>query len=192
MAKLGKSILTPIILVVLIMLALFVILKIYVIDEYEKGITILEQEITELERKVKEAEAFEQEKPKYEEEYRKLISDLENQKKILPKEKETDALVRRLEKLAMDSNAIKIEEFRPQGIVDHDFYYEWPISISCRAGYNSLGLFFEEIANFERIFNVYNLTLESLEIGTDTQPTISARFTASTFVYTGDDTERIN
>jgi len=45
MAKLGKSILTPIILVVLIMLALFVILKIYVIDEYGKlvGVSSLRQ-----------------------------------------------------------------------------------------------------------------------------------------------------
>ncbi|MBN2429962.1 MAG: type 4a pilus biogenesis protein PilO [Acidobacteria bacterium] len=191
MASLTKSIFVPILLVVLIMLGLFLIMKIYVIDDYEDQITRLDREIADLDMKVKQAEAFEQEKPKYEEEYKKLMSDLETQKKILPKEKETDALVRRLEKLAKDSNAIKIEVFRPQSIIDHGFYYEWPISISCKAGYNSLGLFFEEIANFERIFNVYNLTLESLKSGTEVQPTVTASFTASTFVYTGDETEKI-
>jgi Tfp pilus assembly protein PilO len=163
----------------------------YVIDGYEQRITILEREIGDLERKVKEAEAFEQERPRYEEEYYKLKSELTAQKKILPKEKETQALVRRLERLAMDSNAISIHEFRPQAPINHDFYYEWPIYISCEAGYNSLGMFFEEIANFERIFNVYNVTLESLNSGTDVNPTLTAKFTASTFVYTGDDTESI-
>ncbi len=196
MAKLGeKSGETPliyqIILVVLILGLLFFALKNFVIDDMHSQIEALDAEIAKLDLQIKRAQAYEQKRAQYKQIYEARLKELDTKKAILPKERETDELVRRLERLAKDAQDISITMFRPQNTIDHDFYYEWPIAINCEAGFNSLGMFFQQIANFERIFNVYNLKMESLHAGSDAKPTIKAAFTASTFVYTGDDSEKI-
>lgn len=195
MAKIGGKGGTPVIfqvlLVVLVLVLVFFALNQLVFSPMNARINSLEAKIQELQVQVDRAHAFEQKKALNEQIYNSRLAELEREKKILPKEKETDDLVRRLENMATESRDIKITLFRPEAPVDHEFYFEWPIAINCEAGYNSIGVFFEQIANMDRIFNVYNLKVDSLKQGTDNRPTIKAEFIASTFVYTGDATEKV-
>jgi len=189
--KASQSSLVYIILAVLAIALIGVGLKMYVFDSMNNELVSLDAQIQDLQGKVTRAQAFQQKKALYEQIYNSRLAELEREKKILPKERETDELVRRLENLATQSRDIKINIFRPEKSIDHEFYFEWPISISCEAGYNTIGVFFEQIANFDRIFNIHNLTITTLKQGTDARPTIKADFTASTFVYTGDATEKL-
>jgi len=196
MAKIGGKmgdtpILFQVVLVVLVLVLSFFGLNQFVFSPMNDEIKSLEGKILSLQAQVDKAHAFEQKKALNEQIYNSRLAELEREKKILPKEKETDDLVRRLENMATESRDIKITLFRPEKPVDHEFYFEWPITVSCEAGYNSIGNFFEQIANIDRIFNVYNLKIESLKQGTDNRPTIKAEFIASTFVYTGDATEKV-
>lgn len=196
MAKGDKTKETPlvvqIILVVLAIVLVFFVLKMYVFDKMNTEISGLDTQIQDLQATVKKAQAYQDKKALNEQIYNSRLAELDREKKILPKEQETDELVRRLENLATASRDIKITMFRPEKPVDHEFYYEWPIQISCEAGYHSLGVFFEQVANFDRIFNVHDLKLDTLDRGSDDRPTVKASFTASTFVYTGDATEKID
>jgi type IV pilus assembly protein PilO len=191
----GKMGSTPVIyqvfLVVLVLALAFFGLNQFVFSPMNEEIKKLDGQISSLQADVDRAHAFEQKKALNEQIYNSRLAELEREKKILPKEKETDELVRRLENMATESRDISITLFRPEKPVDHDFYFEWPIAISCEAGYNSIGNFFEQIANMDRIFNVYNLKIETMKQGTDSRPTIKAQFVASTFVYTGDATEKV-
>ncbi|HOB51190.1 MAG TPA: type 4a pilus biogenesis protein PilO [Acidobacteriota bacterium] len=187
----GTSMLLQIALVILIIALSFFVLKMYVFDKMNDELSKLDGQIAELDLKVKKAQAFQQKKALNEQIYNSRLAELEREKKILPKERETDELVRRLENLAHESRDLKITLFRPDKPVDHEFYYEWPITINCEASYSSIGQFFEQVANFDRILNVYNLKLESTTQGSDARPTLKAGFIASTFVYTGDATEKI-
>ena len=196
MAKFGeKSEGTPliyqIILVVLVLVLIFIMLKSFVFDKMNTEIAMLDKKIADLQLKVNQAQAYQQKRAVYQQMYRSLLADLETKKKILPKGKETDQLVRRLENIATQSEDIDIKVFRPRSPINHDFYFEWPIDIKCVAGYNSMGQFFEKIANFRRIFNITTMKLDSLKSGDPNKPTLKAAFTASTFVYIGDESEKI-
>lgn len=187
----GTPVIFQIVLVVLVLVLVFFALNYFVFSPMNDKIKSLDSKIQDLQVQVDRAHAFEQKKALNEQIYNSRLAELEREKKILPKEKETDELVRRLENMATESRDIKITLFRPEAPVDHEFYFEWPITINCEAGYNSIGSFFEQIANMDRIFNVYNLKVDSLKQGTDNRPTIKAEFIASTFVYTGDATEKV-
>ncbi|HEY2932659.1 MAG TPA: type 4a pilus biogenesis protein PilO [Acidobacteriota bacterium] len=106
---------------------------------------------------------------------------LNNLRNILPEEKETADIVRRVEQLAVSSN-LRIKSFTPQQTVQRDFYEDWPILISVEGSYDNLGTFFEKVGKFTRIINVDNLSIKGVESNTS-QKTLSATCTATTFVF---------
>lgn len=182
---------TMIVLIVIVLGLLGYGLKSFVFDSMNTEISALDSKIADLKPKVAKAMAFQEKRALNEQIYRSLLAELEAKKRILPKEKETDELVRKLEKLAKASREIRITLFRPEKPLPKDFYFEWPITINCDAGFNSLGVFFEQIANFDRIFNIRDLSLTTAKRGSEGKPTIKASFVATTFVYTGDETEKV-
>jgi type IV pilus assembly protein PilO len=141
----------------------------------------LDQRITTLTAEVETARAITARLPQFEAEVKELRAQLDTLQQVLPDEKETAEIVRRVEQLAVESD-LSIRSFTPQATVSYEFYEDWPIRMSLEGSYNNLGLFFQRVANFQRIINVDNIEIRALA-SQDPDRTISATCTATTFVF---------
>jgi len=110
-----------------------------------------------------------------------LEAKLETLKRILPPEKETPDLMRKVQSLAAQSN-LTIRTFTPAATVNREFYQEWPINMAVDGSYHNLGYFFDRVSRLSRLVNVGNLKIASSATQTPSK-TISANCVATTFVY---------
>jgi type IV pilus assembly protein PilO len=99
----------------------------------------------------------------------------------IPQRKETADILRQIQALAYDSR-LDILRFAPGTEVNKDFYAEWPIPIQVSGNYHNLGLFFDKLSKFARVFTIDNFTIKSLSRQTDLN-TVSANWTAKTYFF---------
>jgi type IV pilus assembly protein PilO len=119
--------------------------------------------------------------PQFHEEVALQEQELETRRAKLPDEKETAEIVRQVQRLAENSN-LELKNFTPQSTIRYDFYEDWPIRMSIEGSYRNLGLFFQEVAQFQRLINISDIEITALA-STDEGRTISATCTATTFVF---------
>jgi type IV pilus assembly protein PilO len=110
-----------------------------------------------------------------------LEAKLETLKRILPPEKETPDLMRKVQSLAAQSNLV-IRKFTPGATVNKEFYQEWPINVEVDGSYHNLGFFFDRVRRLSRLVNVGSVKISSRSAQTVSN-TISASCVATTFVY---------
>lgn len=134
----------------------------------------LRQEIRQLEVTASKLQDFQRE-------VALLEAKLETLKRILPPEKETPDLMRKVQSLAAQSNLV-IRTFTPAATVNKEFYQEWPINMAVDGSYHNLGYFFDRVSRLSRLVNVGNLKINSTANQTASK-TISANCVATTFVY---------
>ncbi len=118
-------------------------------------------------------------------EFQREVSLLENKletlKQILPPEKETPDLMRKVQSLAAQSN-LSIRKFTPGNTVAKDFYQEWPINMDVEGNYHNLGIFFERVGRLPRLVNMGSLKVASRS-DQSVSSTINVSCVATTFVY---------
>ena len=132
---------------------------------------------------------------------------LEMLKRILPADKETPELMKKVQDLATQSN-LSVKKFTPGATVNREFpvepapgqaapakaqpakqgapateyYQEWPINLDLTGSYHNLGTFFDRVGRLSRLVNVGGLKIKS-----QAQPrpanTIQVSCVATTFVY---------
>ena len=146
-------------------------------DEY----AALEVQLAELQNKIQEGRAARQELPKFREEVRQLELELDKLLRILPARRNTPDLMRRIRSLT-EQGDFALAKFNPGKLTDKEFFSEWPIAVGVRGSYHNLALFFDRISRFSRIINIENMEVLALPPSKDGH-TISASFTAKTFVY---------
>jgi type IV pilus assembly protein PilO len=134
----------------------------------------LRQEIRQLEVTASKLQDFQRE-------VALLEAKLETLKRILPPEKETPDLMRKVQSLAAQSNLL-IKTFTPAATVNKEFYQEWPINMAVEGSYHNLGYFFDRVSRLSRLVNVGNLRINSAQTQTATR-SIAANCVATTFVY---------
>jgi type IV pilus assembly protein PilO len=117
----------------------------------------------------------------FQREVQQLEAKLETLKRILPPEKETPDLMKKVQYLAAQSN-LNIKTFTPQATLNKDFYQEWPINVAVEGTYHNLGLFFDRVGRLSRLVNVGTLRISSLSRQTISS-TITASCVATTFVF---------
>jgi type IV pilus assembly protein PilO len=117
----------------------------------------------------------------FQREVAQLEAKLETLKRILPPEKETPDLMRKVQALAAQSN-LTIKNFTPSAVVNRDFYQEWPINMAVDGSYHNLGMFFDRVSRLSRLVNLGNLKISARGDQTVSN-TISASCVATTFVY---------
>lgn len=100
---------------------------------------------------------------------------------IIPLKKEIDVILRKIQELAYDSR-LNILRFAPQGEIFKDFYSEWPIPIEISGNYHNLGLFFDRLRTFARLFTIDKFAIKALSNQTD-DLTIASSFTAKTYMF---------
>jgi type IV pilus assembly protein PilO len=110
-----------------------------------------------------------------------LEAKLETLKRILPPEKETPDLMRKVQSLASQSSLL-IKSFTPGATVNKEFYQEWPITMTVEGNYHNLGIFFDRVGRLSRLVNIGNIRITSRGERTVSN-TISASCVATTFVY---------
>ncbi len=139
-----------------------------------------EKKIEELQQKINEGRAAEKNLPQFREEVRRLELELERLLKVLPAEMNTDDLLRRFRALVQqgDLNLRRLTPSTPRPV---DFYGEWPLRFQLEGNFHNLALFFDRLSRFARIINVDNLQVRALKRSTN--HSISASFTAKTFLY---------
>jgi len=144
-------------------------------------ITAQNAHLTELQSKIQEGRAAQLQLPKFREEVRNLELELDKLLRILPARRNTPDLLRRIRGLA-EQGDFALQRFTPGSLTDKEFFSEWPIAIGVEGGYHNLALFFDRISRFSRIINVENLQISAVS-APNSPHTISASFTAKTFVY---------
>ena len=140
-------------------------------------------EIDQLNQKITQGRAAERRLPQLREEVRRTELDLQRLLQILPTARNAEELIKRFEALARQGD-FSLRRFQPREYINRDFYAEWPIEIQIDGSYHNLALFFDKMARFSRIVNVEDLQLAGIpEVA---GRSISAQFTAKTFIYLGD------
>jgi type IV pilus assembly protein PilO len=172
---------TQILLLTLIIGGFCGIFYVYYVQPLREQVVSLEKKVENLEVQVQKGRLIEARLPEFKQQVREQEQRLNALRQVLPEEKETPEIVRRVEQLAKESR-LRIKSFTPKKTVRRDFYEDWPILISLEGNYDSLGVFFEKIGQFTRVINVDNIAIKGLE-GQSQSRTLAATCTATTFVF---------
>jgi type IV pilus assembly protein PilO len=100
---------------------------------------------------------------------------------IIPQRKEISDILRRIQQLALDSR-LNVIRFAPRGEIPKEFYAEWPIPIEVSGSYHNLGIFFDRLSSFARLFIIENFSIRALPQQAEAA-TIGATFTAKTYYF---------
>lgn len=134
-----------------------------------------------LQREIRALEVTANKLAEFQREVALLEAKLETLKRILPPEKETPDLMRKVQSLASQSSLL-IKTFTPGQTVSKEFYQEWPINMSVEGSYHNLGIFFDRVGRLSRLVNIGNIKINSRSEQTVSN-TITASCVATTFVY---------
>ncbi len=162
-------------------IAMFVVMNIYIFKDIRTQIERLETSIDELEREIEKGRAAKADLPRLEEDIRNYEIELDRLRKILPTKRETDNLIKRAKQLT-ERGRFRLTRFTPGGFEDRDFFIEWPIRVGLDGTYHELGLFFDRLSRFSRIINVTELTINPTR-ESDSGFTIHAEFVQRTYIY---------
>ena len=142
-------------------IAMFVVMNIYIFKDIRSQIERLETNIDELEREIEKGRAAKADLPRLEEDIRNYEIELERLRKILPTKRETDNLIKRAKQLT-ERGRFRLTRFTPGAFEDRDFFIEWPIRVGLDGTYHELGLFFDRLSRFSRIINFTELTVNPI------------------------------
>jgi len=159
------------------------------VKKIRTGIEETDQKITELDEKISQGQAAERKLPQFREEVKRLELELEKLRRILPSNRNTEEIIKKLKSL-VDQGEFTLRRltFPPLGGGgSSEAYAEWPIAVSVDGRYHDLAMLFNRLGNFSRIINVESIKIAALS--NQENKTISADFVAKTFVYVEPKTE---
>ena len=162
-------------------IAMFVVMNIYVFKDIRANIERLETNIDELEREIEKGRAAKADLPRLEEDIRNYEIELERLRRILPTKRETDNLIKRAKQLT-ERGRFRLTRFTPGNFEDRDFFLEWPIRVGRDGTSHELGLFFDRLSRFSRIINVTELQIAPIRQSTGGY-TIHAEFVQRTYIF---------
>jgi type IV pilus assembly protein PilO len=172
--------------------ALFFAVHLWLLKPKMQEIAREESRLAGLQAKIQEGRAAKLQLPRFREEVRQLEIELDKLLRILPARRNTPDLLRRIRSLA-EQGDFDLVRFTPGDFQEKDFYVEWPIAIAVNGTYHNLALFFDRLGRFSRIVNVENLRVAGLDARrrgrADAGQTISATFSAKTFIYKDESAE---
>lgn len=154
----------------------------FLVKDIKKDIAAADKKIAELDQKIQQGRAAERKLPQFREEVKRLELELEKLRRILPSTRNTEEIIKKIKSL-VDQGEFTLNRlsFPPLGTQSSDPYVEWPIAVAVDGRYHDLAILFNRLANFSRIMNVENISIQA--IGNQETKTITSNFTAKTFVY---------
>jgi type IV pilus assembly protein PilO len=152
------------------------------INPINEEMTRLSIEKEELIAEINKGETLKARFIEFEAELKRLETQLDSLKKILPSTEEIADLYSRIQQEGTELG-LAIVYFKPGNHVPKEYYDEWPISMTLNGNYHILAKFFERIGKLYRIINVNDFSVKSLPSKTNTSNTIQATCIATTFIY---------
>lgn len=156
----------------------------YVVKPIKQNIEDADTAIAALDQKIQQGRAAERKLPQFREEVKRLELELEKLRRILPSTRNTEEIIQKIKSL-VDQGEFTLNRlsFPPLGESGSstEAYVEWPIAVAVDGRYHDLAILFNRLGNFSRIMNVENIRINA-RTEQETK-TISADFTAKTFVY---------
>ncbi len=140
-------------------------------------------QLASLTAEIEKGRAAERKLSQFREEVKRLELELQKLLQVLPPEKDTEDLIKKVEALVHQGD-FSLKSFKTAEPVPKEFYKEYPIHIALDGTYHNLALFFDRMSKFSRIINVEDLKMSALP--NVPGKTMTATFTAKTFIYTGD------
>jgi type IV pilus assembly protein PilO len=134
----------------------------------------VEQEVQNLKQKKRELD-------KIEADIVQMTAKLKALEVNIPQRMEIADILRQIQTLAYDSR-LDVLRFTPGAEINKDFYAEKPIPIQVTGNYHNLGLFFDKLSKFARVFTIESFSIKALNRQTDLS-TISANWTAKTYFF---------
>lgn len=113
-----------------------------------------------------------------------LEARLEELTDILPLERETEEILEEI-RTAAEEVSMTIVSVVPQATLEREVYSEWPWNFQVESTYHNMALFLDRVRTIPRIVNVSGVVMRANQSGGTN--TVSADFTATTFVYREDD-----
>lgn len=155
----------------------------YMVEPKKAKITQLEHERESLIQEINKGETLKARYIEFEAELKRLESQLETLKKILPESEEIADLYSRIQQEGTELG-LNITNFKPGAKAPQQFYEAWPIAMTADGNYHILAKFFERLGKLYRIINVNDVTIKALPITkTNTSNSITATCIATTFIY---------
>ncbi len=147
-----------------------------------KDIEAAKSRLTSLTAEIEKGRAAERKLSQFREEVKKLELELQKLLQVLPPERDTEDLIKKVEALIHQGD-FQLLTFRTNEPIPRDFYREYPFNVSLNGTYHNLALFFSRMSNFSRIINVEDLRIHGIAAP---GKTIGATFVAKTFIYIGE------
>jgi type IV pilus assembly protein PilO len=144
-------------------------------------LTALKTERIKVEGEVQNLKQKKRELDKIEADITAMTAKLKTLEINIPQRKETADILRQIQTLAYDSR-LDVLRFAPGTEINKEFYAEWPIPIQVSGNYHNLGMFFDRLSKFPRVFTIENFTIKTLARQTDLN-TVSANWTAKTYFF---------
>ena len=154
----------------------------YLLKPRQENIEQLDEKLSVLQAKIQEGRAAKAQLPQFRQEVQRLELELDKLLRVLPARRNTPELLRRIRDLT-EQGDFALKRFTPGNFVDQEFYSEWPIAVSLDGTYHNLALLFDRVSRFSRIVNIEGLKISAPRGRGAGSHTISASFTAKTFVY---------
>jgi len=152
------------------------------VKDIKAEIETANNKIVELEGKIEQGRAAERKLPQFREEVKRLELELEKLRRILPSQRNTEEIIKKIKSLVDQGEfTLRRLSFPQLNLNSSDPYTEWPISIAVDGRYHDLAILFNRLGNFSRIMNVENIAIRAM--GNQESKTISSDFIAKTFVY---------
>jgi type IV pilus assembly protein PilO len=134
-----------------------------------------------LQKEIRALEVTANKLQEFQREVQLLEAKLDTLKRILPPERETPDLMRRVQALAAQS-FLNVKRFTPTAPVQKEFYQEVPINMDLSGTYHNLGLFLDRVSRLSRLVNVKNLKVKTAQ-KQSASATIDAASVVLTYVY---------
>ncbi len=176
----------------------------FVYDDLVKQEEAKTSELSTLQADIRSLEVTANKLQEFQREVQLREAKLETLKRILPADKETPELMKKVQYLAAQSN-LSIRRFTPGATVNREFpiegqpqpkpgqppaknqppaeyYQEWPINVDVDGSYHNLGLFFDRVSRLSRLVNVGSVKIKNQGTPRPSN-TIGVSCVATTFVY---------
>jgi type IV pilus assembly protein PilO len=147
----------------------------------QEEVTKREAQLEELQKDIRAMEVTANKLPEFQREVQILEAKLERLKRILPAERETPDLIRRVQAMAQGAS-LQIKKFTPAAAVSRDFYQEVPIDIDVEGTYHNLGLFFDRVGRLSRLVSMKDVKVKASSRQTQSN-TVAVSSRAMTYIY---------
>src|SRR5436190_9754975 len=122
------------------------------VKDIKGEIAAADTKIGELEEKIQQGRAAERKLPQFREEVKRLELELEKLRRILPSQRNTEEIIKKLKALVDEGDFTLLNlTFPPLAQSSSDPYVEWPVSVGVNGRYHDLAILFNRLGNFSRI-----------------------------------------